>query len=231
MRAADFKLVRAAIELRFEPAYAIWDRVGAIWGEACHQWPELEAEQASPNQTVFLHRPKLQLQVELERILVVHHSPDELRKSIEEVTIPFVAIAKRHLEVEAYTRVGFRLIYRHDFESEQEASRAILSQGLISPPDPGIARGREAVGPSMSVRWEDEDTGVRLALLARKQVQKMKAPPDQPRIPVQEFEEIGAVVDVDHYTNGAVTAAQLDLATWLRDRERETRDLLGEILG
>nr|WP_320192251.1 hypothetical protein [uncultured Desulfobacter sp.] len=70
---SDFRLAKFILEIRYKPAYLLWDNSGQIWYQVKTIWPDIEVQTADPNKTFFKLGDDISLTVELEKAFVIFH--------------------------------------------------------------------------------------------------------------------------------------------------------------
>ena len=70
MRLSQFRVHTVAFEVRFDPAYLLFDTSGEVWQGVKTAYPSLKVVQAAPNKVVGILDGRYQLSVELERVVI-----------------------------------------------------------------------------------------------------------------------------------------------------------------
>ena len=70
MRLSQFRVHTVAFEVRFDPAYFLFDTSGEVWQGVKTAYPSLKVVQAAPNKVVGILDGRYQLSVELERVVI-----------------------------------------------------------------------------------------------------------------------------------------------------------------
>jgi len=108
---SDFTLFQAVLEVRYDHAYSLWDRSGALWAKANRVWTNLKAGQTQPSVTTFLLDNQYELSVSLERSHIIDMKPSSSLKDFMERANDFINLVAQSLDIEYFTRIGFRLAY------------------------------------------------------------------------------------------------------------------------
>src|SRR4051794_4875994 len=58
MTISDFRIFQAAVESRYDDAYLLFDRTGAICRELRIKWPDSKLQEASPAKTICRNGPE-----------------------------------------------------------------------------------------------------------------------------------------------------------------------------
>jgi hypothetical protein len=212
-----FELESALIEVRYKEALAIWDRAGTLWSEVCRIYPELKIRHGEPNKTTFELDQSIELNVALASSSVMDHNPKDLERLRTISSALFDQVTKT-LEVKDYLRVGLRLIYWKDTESEEAAARELYSTGLFNPPSI-TPLGKESTLSSTDLvtRWETRSAGTTLAIRTQSKRPNIDIPPQVAHL-VQLREagvKHGTLVDIDYFTKGIIASEQLRPKVWI----------------
>ncbi len=212
---SDFRLFTASCECRFDNAYQLWDRAGAIWSEFSARLPGLRMIKADPGQTVFRLAKQFEFNLQLDRYSVNAYgrsADQELMGTIQE----FSAIVAQHLQIERYSRIGLRPIFFRSLPDVGAAAEHILALNLVRvPPKPsfGISGTPE---PRYLVRLEDKSKGCLMQIYSQKRELKPDLPFAWEGEDLATFESVDLAIDVDYYTIAAVTIGQINLPEWIK---------------
>lgn len=130
----DFNLDSLTFEVRFEPAYELWDQAGAFWRRLTQIFPGIETHSIQPNVQTFRNRD-VQLELNLTRLNITWPSvgsfdglkSEQLKKSYQAL--------RELLGLQELTQVSARCQYVKLFSSHKDANASILQLGLTSWPD------------------------------------------------------------------------------------------------
>src|ERR1035438_819511 len=131
---SDLLLASTTCEVRYDFAFLIFDRTGAICLESKEFYPELKILQASPSVTTFESSPysfsveQLQSRAFCREL---RHDP----KGFGEATAHFFEIVLERLEVRVLTRIGLRQVYFQSFPGRDDAAAIVRALKL----QPGAA--------------------------------------------------------------------------------------------
>jgi hypothetical protein len=231
---AGFELERAIFEVRYSPAFLLWDRAGQLWTEAREKWPGLEVLRAQPDITVFRVGLNQQMAVELAAARIIVHRPELPLTEFTEASKSFLEIVTRQLGLITLSRVGLRLVFYRAFPNRDSAGSAFLGTGLISLPEGRFfgTEGAPVVG-ECGLTWETKGVGVRASVGYQHREFKVEAGPDLPEAASKEFKSDGIVFDIDFYTIATIEVGQLGVGEWVeqhvRALKRDTDGFLGGI--
>jgi hypothetical protein len=229
---SDFRLLTASWECRFEDAYLLWDRAGAIWSELVRRRPQLKRIKAEPNLTIFRFEDKYEISVLLDKFHIVAHNP---QSSLEE----FGAIAEEvseqvisQLEVDRFLRVGLRLIFVREYADRDAASEAALELKLWRiPAGPHFGIAATPVFPTYAARWEDKNMGclVQINTQTREFIISPQFGWEGAKL-VEKTEKAGLNVDVDYYTVAAAAVGQVSVVEWIKQAAHVVRRDINDFL-
>jgi hypothetical protein len=207
---------KCVVEVKYDPAFSLWDRSGLIWQHALRKWPNLQNTAASPAETVFTLDRKFELKVELGQAHVIGVQPDRSLTSFAELTSEFMGLVSRSLEIQNYSRVGFRLIYFKEYPGKAEASEAMLSAGLLNiPPAPNFGVNGAPLFPEFTCRWEATGEGVTVRLKTEGKTFDFSPPIGTTELEPMHKDYFGVSFDIDYYTIGIVSISQLNITEWI----------------
>lgn len=219
LRFDDLTLFNVAFEVRFDQAFLVWDRSGAIWNDVNKAVPDLKAKHVEPNKVVFGTQGKseLDLSVELSRLGIIASNPEKTLREFSETAAKFTRIVVTTLEIERYSRVGLRLMFRKIYSKPEEAASALLSTGILkAAPDQLFGVQAATVSPEYSIRKEDGKNG--FSIRFRAETVKLDLVPD---FGTSDFIEPASKTenrvnyDVDCYTQAFSPVGSLIVSDWI----------------
>jgi hypothetical protein len=231
MSITDFKIFQAAVECRYEDAYLLFDKTGAICRELKLKWPESKLQEASPAKTVFRIGSE-SFTLELKSSLVLSSSPDSSLQQFSENAECFFALLQEQLKISAYTRLGCRVIFKKDVKSHGDAVELFRQTKLIRLPSRKVFGAGPATSDlTYSARFQSDQLGA-LVRVATETLHLEFEPPlgaEDVIKPVKE-EKHSLVYDVDYYTVAIVDVAQLRFREWLKQAMHAIRRDSAEFL-
>lgn len=227
---SDLSLGHTVCEVRYEMAFLIFDRTGAICIDCKEKYPELRLIQASPSSTSFSvgdYSCWLEQTMARTVLAVARLDPKEFGLKSK----PFFEIVLRHLEVSILTRLGLRQVYYRTFKDPDGASEAIRSLKLEDgPADESF--GMKGQRNELVLRWESDQQGLMLHVVAI---------PGNAVLPVFDIRGIergfgeryksALVFDVDFYTTAPVLRSQWDSEEWIVQSSHAVKKGLKRFLG
>ena len=201
------------LELRFNPTYLLWDRVGSIWSAMIAANPSLKAAAIQANQQVF-ETESLQLTLEISVLRVRAREPNAVDEVVKNAN-SLIRIVCEKTKLDAFTRAGFRIIRIKAFETSAQALRfAQISNEKSS----AISSDNQTVGYAKSFRHESENSGIQSAVRVEERDVSFNVPWDsRPFLPSKLAQkEFVVVFDSDYYTIGIVDRDGFDTDTWVR---------------
>ncbi len=212
----SFDLHSATFEVRYDNAYLLWDSAGKIWTELKGQFRSLTVDKAEPNTTVFVADDKYRISIHIDKFSIIDLTPksslDELMKTSERLT----KVVTRALEIESFTRVGFRLAYVRSFKDKSSAANCLIDAGLIMVPEGKVMsiEGKVML-PSLNFVWEGDAFSARILLQAREKRIDFDSPPDVEELESVHLKKNELIYDVDYFSEQLMSKGQLDVKEWL----------------
>jgi hypothetical protein len=214
----ESKIDTITIELRYDPAFGIWDRAGEIWKRVQAQFPELRFQNAMPLQQIF-ESADARAMVELEAFRVICRGPDADKKT-SEIAQALLNVCSDQLRIAIFTRIGLREVKKHSFASIEEAFSAVnslLPAALVGK----FLTDSTPLGFSFGLRQENKANGLLTSIRTEERERKLAFPwelrdlmsSDPPK-------EYLAIFDSDYYTIGATKRDALDIEEWARQGMR-----------
>lgn len=216
MDISSFKIEQAVLEWRYENAYALWDRAGLIWTDAVAHWPALVMESAKPNEISFTKDRRFDYKVEISQTRIIEHYPkNDISLFLEECPILF-NITRERLELTDLTRIGFRIMFFREYPTREEASKDLMSIGLLNAPKGKFFNidGKMRDG-GFNYRFEDDELGALISFRVYQRKIELTPPPGTPEIKPISVEKSGILFDVDYYTRSQVAANGFSPKPWV----------------
>jgi hypothetical protein len=225
----DFKLLRAVCEVRYKPAYLIFDRTGQVVHSLQETFTNLSVINAGPNQSSF-SSDEGTLALEIGQSRFTASKLDSTLGEFSKHCKAYFDTVADTLATEVYTRIGFRLIFRREFARLEEAEAALNAVSLVNLPN--IERFGVAKPPhEVIVRWQNEEIGTVIGFKAETTKIDITLP-DEAEAAIQEVHKAidGVTVDVDHYTVAPVERSQWDPSAWIPQAFRRVKKETEKIL-
>jgi hypothetical protein len=209
----ELPLDHCVFELRYNPAYLLWDRVGSIWSAMIAAHPSLKATTIQANQQIF-ETESLKLSLDISALRVSGRGPqavDEVLKNGNSLT----KLLCEKVRIDSFKRAGFRMIRLKAFDTPAEAMKfAGISNGGLAT----LGEKNWKVGFVNSVRYENDNAGFQTALRVEERELNFQAPWESlPFLPFKrELKDYVVVLDSDYFTIGIVEQESFDPETWVR---------------
>jgi hypothetical protein len=215
---SSFQRLQVTLELRFDEAFILWDRTGALWETVRRQFKVLKHTQVTPSQTGFNGDGRFAMTVALDRAVITDHKPSGGATATFDVMSTFTETVLRVLQVTMLKRVGTRFIYSHRCKDAEDA-RAKLAKAL--PLSFGGAEffniKPERVAPLVKVDVGDGELGYTVQLNANERKYEFAPPPEVSALNLElqgeTFHEL--VLDFDFFTARPMPTESLDIRLWL----------------
>ncbi len=214
---ASFDLESVTLEARYHPAYLLWDRSGAIWSNATKRWPGLTRRNAQPNETSFFLGHQFEFGSLLDRCYLIERFPRSNLSDFKSAAEFFVNLVADNLEIEEFTRIGFRLVFTHEFNSLEDASMytSELCRTSSFPQSKTFNIQGKVMFPELIFRWEDEKFGVRVSLRCDERKVEISVPSQTKKLQDQSSNEALSILDVDYYLKTSLTRHKLKVSAWI----------------
>lgn len=214
----EFDTELCVFELRYSPAYLLWDGTGSIWYAMLHANPELKLSTVQPNQQVF-ETDSLQMVLELAQMRVMARGPDAVEE-VKKNASALLKFAADRLKIDAFSRAGFRLT------KTKVCPSAKLAMAFVPADDASESRafGTEASRTQFvkSAKYESEQAGLLAILRAEEREWNFNAPwesrshlPKNMSYQDLSRKEWTVTVDSDYFTIGTVDRESFDVETWI----------------
>lgn len=228
---SQFKVRQGTLELRYSPAFLLWDRAGTIWQELHKRYPELRANVTQPSQQVMKVDNSSDAALQINTCNVTTAYPPTGFENFKLLAARFFQIVIATLEIETLERIGLRIIFERQFATREEAADFAFN---LTKYRPGKSKylgidGR-AVDFDYAIRWEGEARGC----MARIKTAQFKLDVEIPA----GFEGVNSVhkeitivnIDVDYYTLLQTHVGKFDGPTLIDDWYRLIRRDVPELL-
>jgi hypothetical protein len=233
----DFSLARTVYEVRYRPAYRLWDRAGAVAVGIDGILPDLKNKAAQPGQIVFASE-KVAVSVELSLLRVITRRPTIAAKVEEHGALcaTLERLVANVLELQQFDRVGARFIFGRPMKPGEDGAEAVIGTGLVA--IPAAVRAHVAVGdritqPEVAFRVENEAVGTAYRIRTETQTIEFEPGLDIDFVDIEGYSKSAHVIvyDVDRYTMTPLSLGKVDGAEWVkatyRTAVRDGERLLG----
>jgi hypothetical protein len=231
----DFTPLSAVFEVRYAPAFRIWDRSGALWNRIADTFPAISTKQAQPNQVLVRLAPNIDAAVGVEQSVISALKPDSSLDRLKAAAGAVLPAMIDLFEIDQFTRIGLRLMFVKRFPERDGAVEFLANCVPIPQPRGKIMNvdGR-LLDPQIAFRWESQTTGFQLRLLANQQQLNMELPAEYQHIMPAAKDLIlnQALIDIDYYVHSQVSADQFRadelIDNWLRAIKRDIGKVLND---
>lgn len=218
MELTEFELERATFEVRYEPAFQLWDGSGALTGELLKKIPDTEVVDGQPAKISYRIGRIGDMCVELDKSFVVLHYPQRSLETLTPIAEQLVKLLLRHLKVSQFNRVGTRVLYTKKYEDLQYATKKLLDHGPLGVPE-GKHFGQEGSPKQadFSLRWEGPALGTWVRIFTETVKVEFTPPPAIREVSPTKSETSRLAVDIDYYSTAAMLPEQLHVADWIKN--------------
>lgn len=217
----DLKLDTIVIELRYKFAFLFWDIAGELWNDIEEALPgELAVVGASPSSVSVVYADKYDILVEQERFALSSSHPNaSLPEFISILETVFETIVSK-LNIETFSRIGFRQIFVKDYSSMRKAIEALRTLPSIVIPQQLLASyENDFIAPGLTLRVEDDTKGMFFNLrgVGRSFETTIPAVFKKDTQSNQEiFQQSLLTFDIDFYTKMEIQVGQLSILDWVK---------------
>lgn len=219
----DFKIQMFTVELRYSPAFLIWDKSGELWTNVRKHFPALEPQGIQPQQVVFNAENRWHMEVNWDKARLTDFTPPaEFDEKLEKVEGFFSSIIDS-LEITSFSRIGIRVDYAKAFSTRSEVFDYIRKVTLKKDLPPKIFDVTPTVIKSVyHLSIEDEDLGCTFILEPVSRTIDAPISPEYQALKPQKVEENFVRLTLDHYTTRNVLTDQFRLKDFVNRVRRVT---------
>jgi hypothetical protein len=213
----DFAQYHATCEIRHKQAFLIFDRTGHVVHSLRKSFSDLLVSTSTPQQTVFsCDQGTISVEIGAQRFTT--ERPDARLETFSKHCREFFRLVVSDFEIEVFTRVGLRCMFRKEFKTEEDSKAALASINLANLKP--TKRFNSSDSPvEIYFRWEDSQTGASVRLKAETIDIKSVVPPSvELYVPKVDKKVIALVADVDYYTVAPVIREQWEPEHWIQDK-------------
>jgi len=232
---SDLILGQTVCELRYDMAFLIFDRTGAVCKECKSHYPDLKLIAASPATTSFTFGTQTYI-IEQTTSRVICSTPHHDPKALAAEAAPFFDIVLSAFEIPVITRIGLRQTFFQVFPGRDDARHALQRLKFYDEPSDSHF-GIKNPAQEITLRWESDDIGAMLHIGSL---------PDSVSMPVADLMQIAkknkeerkireeftslAFVDVDFYTVSSVLRSQWDAEEFIATNSHVIKKNIRSIL-
>lgn len=211
---SDFQLRRVVCEVRYEDAFLLFDRTGAIFHSLKQSFTNLKVTNATPTSSTFESKEGT-IVVEIGQSRLVSDRVTDFEK-FGEACRKFFSDITSHLEITSFTRVGLRLVYFLPLPLELPASSAVGQLKLLALSTEKERFKASATPTEVLMRWQGQSTGTMIRLAGEMGVLDIELPPEVETEKRAVRKDVNSVIlDVDHYTVAPVLVGQWNPLFWI----------------
>lgn len=233
---SKFDLIKATFEVRYEPAFTIWDRSGAIWRSIQKSYPTTKLMNGSPMQVVCSIDDRFEMNVSIDKLFVIDFLPEPDLEMLIPVAEGLFSATADQLELTDFSRLGARFFYRKRFPNKDAAAAAVLSTKQVHGPATSSSKlfniAGEIIEPGYTLKWEGEKAGVMVQVHAATRKLEVNVPKDFQRdLKPADQEFFDATLDIDYYVKAVTPRALFKPKEWLLQANHVVRRDAKYILG
>jgi hypothetical protein len=215
---SQYTVQKGILEIRYAPAFLLWDRSGAIWHPIQHAYPGLKVRSADPTQMALEFPNHVEAYVSMERAHVTTYFPGSDLKSLKDITKLLFSAVLEKLEIANLSRIGLRIILEKSFKDRDTAAQTIL-ENVRTPTLKGkyFNVDGKPLEPELFIRWEGDKLGCSVRVQAIQHAINIQAPMEFGELTPIQNEQIKVIFDVDYYAHASTATTKFDPATLIND--------------
>jgi len=213
MQISDFYIRQVAFEVRFEPAYRLWDVSGVLFEQMNRIWPNTGDGKIEPSHlqlksdTVDLNLTLRSCSVRIAKPKSVVQFADQIAATLETLFL--------HLDVKSLGRVGTRTIFAKSYPTAQAAIAATVALGLVRPPPAPIFNHKIGLAEAQArMVWRDDSMQTQVLVKAESQAFEVSGFDEFKDVP-RKSESHLLILDIDRGTIGDVERSRFRASDWL----------------
>jgi hypothetical protein len=230
---SDFKLQRLVVEIRYEPAFLLWDKAGSIGVELRNRFPATKVRIVQPNQQQFSLDKKFAAGVQFDRTFLQGVYPAHNLEDIRTTSEAFFPIVIGALKISDLSRIGLLGVYEKRFESRELASEFVLKC------QPSLRRGgkffnvdgAKILDPEFFLRWEGDTMGCSIKLHSLEQRIEVEVPAELDDIQPIDTKRNVALLEIDYYAHSSTPISKFNAPAIIENWVRIIRRDLGGFVG
>jgi len=213
-----FRRTQVILEVRFDEAYLLWDRAGAIWSVIARQFKAIKHTGVAPNQATFFGDDRFAMAVALDRASITDHRPQGSLDRTFDVFAAFIENVAGGLNLPAFTRVGNRYLHAIDCKSMEDARRKAQAMFPSAAPQKKLfTLDASSIAPALKIEGDDGELGCTAQVYPNEQKIDFTPPPDVAAMGVEKTQKTlyQLVFDIDFYTKKSVKVESFEPKAWL----------------
>jgi hypothetical protein len=215
MDISEMKLGKGIFEFKYNQSLLLWDRAGTVWTEMKMEWPKLEARNIEPSRGAFVEEGKKEFHVELDKSHVVMLYPQNTLRDFIDIVKLFLPLISKQLEINEFTRLGLRLIYKKEFTSIDDAIDVLLKGKVLSlPTGKQFGIDGQFKHPEYAIRYEGKTQGVIIRVKSESIKYEFNPPFGMPFEALKDEKHFNTF-DIDFYSTAIITRGQLNIEEWI----------------
>jgi hypothetical protein len=213
---SDFYISQAVFELRYDPAFIMWDKAGSIANEVLKTLPGAKVTDANPSRILFQVNEKAVAAIELEKLSITCTRPKQDLHELTSLAVTLTELVDRYLKPQHLIRVSTRAIYCKDLENVEQGVPLTLKTGAIRLPERTVFEQKEQPkGVDFSIRWENDVVGT-IVRFRTETTSVEFGTPDFPEIEPIKKERARLIFDVDRLTKTKIDAGTFRTTEWIK---------------
>jgi hypothetical protein len=224
---SEFRINRAVVELRYAPAFLLWDRAGLTWQNMRRIYPAIKLmENPQPNVQQIRVTKDFAAEIHLDRMNVQGFNLENNIEGLGRVSGHIFTEALKNLEIVDLTRIGCRIYFEKAFKTKELLNQAAFeivptlkrSGKKVLNIEGGIAR-----EPRLALRFEGPTTGCLLQIYTVDQKLEIEAPQEFSEMETSTTQKFKAILDVDYYAHAETAVSKFHCGALIENWTRIIR--------
>lgn len=209
---SQFSVNRATLEVRFDFAFALWDRAGGIASDLRKiHFPNLQSKQAEPNLQVLQLAPQVQCSIQADKAFIICGAPTSNLLTLKEASAKFFPLIIERLELVDFTRIGLRIFFQRRLPTKAACAEYIIANvPYLRRKGKFFNIETNPTDPVLALRWEGPATGCLLNLNIVDAKLKLDIPFDFPTELPDELTHTAVNLDTDFYAHGLTATSKFN---------------------
>lgn len=229
----NFSIFRLIVQVRYPPAFELWDRAGRINRAVTRIWPDMEVvpEKTAPNQ-VILKSKTIQVDTGFDISTVSLSHLKSLDSTNSQRIVDTFDVWRKNLDLDDLNRVSSRVLYVRNYPDIGAANNALFS--LVGHRPSARVFDQPENSPlntvDLAFKFEDEDSFSFLRLRTEFVKVELTVDPDFSEIEPQKKTINRLVIDFDRGLKKPIKAQDLRMDDWLKGFQHVLRRDLGKVI-
>jgi hypothetical protein len=210
--------MQVSFELRYDPAFLLWDTTGAIWQSTKRHFKTFKQHQVSPNEQTFTGDGRFVLLVSLDRVVITDHIPTGSAATAVDIMSSFSDLIVKRLQIPVLNRIGTRIIHTLKCKSADEARKKVAEAMPLNTPRSDFFGVRPtSLSPNLKIEASDGELAYTVHIHASEKKFEFEPPPEFASLNLDKRTETmdEVLLDMDFFTKKPMPTESFDARVWL----------------